>query len=44
MTQQTMEHTVEISSLVYEGVGLGRLPDGKAVFVPFVRRWFGAFA
>ncbi len=31
-----MEHTVEISSLVYEGYGLGRLPDGKAVFVPFV--------
>jgi len=31
-----MEHTVEISSLVYEGCGLGRLPDGKAVFVPFV--------
>jgi 23S rRNA (uracil1939-C5)-methyltransferase len=36
MAQQIMEHTVEISSLVYEGVGLGRLPDGKAVFVPFV--------
>ncbi len=36
MTQQAMEHTVKISSLVYEGVGLGRLPDGKAVFVPFV--------
>ena len=31
-----MEHTVEISSLVYEGYGFGRLPDGKAVFVPFV--------
>jgi len=31
-----MEHTVEISSLVYEGYGLGRLLDGKAVFVPFV--------
>jgi len=31
-----MEHTVKISSLVYEGYGLGRLPDGKAVFVPFV--------
>ena len=31
-----MEHTVEIISLVYEGSGLGRLPDGKAVFVPFV--------
>jgi len=31
-----MEHTVEITSLVYEGSGLGRLPDGKAVFVPFV--------
>ena len=31
-----MEHTVEISSLVYGGNGLGRLPNGKAVFVPFV--------
>ena len=31
-----MEHIVKISSLVYEGYGLGRLPDGKAVFVPFV--------
>lgn len=28
--------SVEIQSLVYEGYGLGRLPDGKAVFVPFV--------
>lgn len=31
-----MENTVKISSLVYEGYGLGRLQDGKAVFVPFV--------
>ena len=31
-----MEHTVEISSLVYEGYGFSRLPDGKAVFVPYV--------
>lgn len=31
-----MEYTIEINSLVYEGYGLGRLPDGKAVFVPFV--------
>ena len=31
-----MEYTIEITSLVYEGYGLGRLPDGKAVFVPFV--------
>jgi 23S rRNA (uracil1939-C5)-methyltransferase len=30
------EFTVDIISLVYEGHGLGRLPDGKAVFVPFV--------
>jgi len=36
MTDQIVEHIVEISSLVYEGYGLGRLPDGKAVFVPFV--------
>ncbi len=28
--------TVTIDSLVYEGKGLARLPDGKAVFVPFV--------
>ena len=27
---------VTIQSLVYEGGGFGRLPDGKAVFVPFV--------
>ncbi|MCD6356643.1 MAG: class I SAM-dependent RNA methyltransferase [Anaerolineaceae bacterium] len=31
-----MEHTVKITSLVYEGYGFGHLPDGKAVFVPFV--------
>ncbi len=27
---------VKVHSLVYEGYGLGRSPDGKAVFVPFV--------
>ena len=27
---------LKVHSLVYEGYGLGRLPDGKAVFVPFV--------
>ncbi|MCD6576563.1 MAG: class I SAM-dependent RNA methyltransferase [Anaerolineaceae bacterium] len=31
-----MEHIIKISSLVYEGFGLGRLPDGKAVFIPYV--------
>ena len=30
------EFKLTIDSLVYEGFGLGRLPDGKAVFVPFV--------
>jgi 23S rRNA (uracil1939-C5)-methyltransferase len=30
------EFQLSIQSLVYEGTGLGRLPDGKAVFVPFV--------
>lgn len=28
--------TLKIQSLVYEGYGLSRMPDGKAVFVPFV--------
>ncbi len=28
--------TLKIQSLVYGGYGLSRLPDGKAVFVPFV--------
>ena len=28
--------TLSIQSLVYEGYGLSRLPDGRAVFVPFV--------
>jgi len=28
--------TLKIQSLIYEGYGLSRLPDGKAVFVPFV--------
>jgi len=31
-----MDYSVEITSLVYEGFGFGRLPDGKAVFVPGV--------
>ena len=30
------EHILTIQALVYGGNGLGRLPDGKAVFVPFV--------
>lgn len=30
------EFRLTIDSLVYEGFGLGRRPDGKAVFVPFV--------
>jgi 23S rRNA (uracil1939-C5)-methyltransferase len=30
------QFNLTIDSLVYEGFGLGRLPDGKAVFVPFV--------
>jgi 23S rRNA (uracil1939-C5)-methyltransferase len=30
------QHTLTIQSLVYEGFGLSRLPDGKAVFVPYV--------
>jgi len=30
------EHTITIETLVSGGNGLGRLPDGKAVFVPFV--------
>ena len=28
--------SLEIQSLVYEGGGFGRLPDGRAAFVPFV--------
>jgi len=34
MTNQ--EHIISIESLVSGGKGLGRLPDGKAIFVPFV--------
>ena len=30
------EYTITIETLVSGGNGLGRLPDGKAVFVPFV--------
>lgn len=30
------QYTLTIQSLVYEGGGFSRLPDGKAVFVPFV--------
>jgi len=31
-----MPFDIAIDSLVYEGYGFARLPDGKAVFVPFV--------
>jgi 23S rRNA (uracil1939-C5)-methyltransferase len=34
MTNQ--EHIISIESLVAGGKGLGRLPDGKAIFIPFV--------
>ena len=27
---------IQIQNLVYGGNGMGRLPDGRAVFVPFV--------
>jgi len=30
------QYCIEIQSLVYGGYGLGRLPEGKTVFVPFV--------
>lgn len=30
------QYTITIQSLVYEGGGFSRLPNGKAVFVPFV--------
>ena len=30
------EYSLEIQSMVYEGGGFSRLPDGKAVFVPYV--------
>ncbi len=36
MVAQPGVYDVEISSLVYGGDGLGRLPDGRAVFVPYV--------
>jgi 23S rRNA (uracil1939-C5)-methyltransferase len=36
MQPNNVELDVEIQSLVYGGDGLGRLPDGRAVFVPFV--------
>jgi len=36
MTDSMQEHTIKIERLVSGGKGLGRLPDGKAVFVPFV--------
>jgi 23S rRNA (uracil1939-C5)-methyltransferase len=35
MNDQSSIHVVEITTLVYGGDGLGRLPDGRAVFVPF---------
>jgi 23S rRNA (uracil1939-C5)-methyltransferase len=36
MVIQPQLYDVEIFSLVYGGDGLGRLPDGRAVFVPYV--------
>ena len=36
MLNQPQLYDVEIFSLVYGGDGLGRLPDGRAVFVPYV--------
>jgi len=36
MTDSEGLHEVEIISLVYGGNGMGRLADGKAVFVPYV--------
>jgi 23S rRNA (uracil1939-C5)-methyltransferase len=36
MVNQPQLYDVEIFSLVYGGDGLGRLPDGRAVFVPYV--------
>jgi len=30
-----MELTIRIEKLVHRGFGLGRLPDGRAVFVPY---------
>ncbi len=36
MQNQPQLYEVEIFSLVYGGDGLGRLPDGRAVFVPYV--------
>ncbi len=36
MLNQPHIYDVEIFSLVYGGDGLGRLPDGRAVFVPYV--------
>jgi 23S rRNA (uracil1939-C5)-methyltransferase len=35
MTDKAAVYEVEITTLVYGGDGLGRLPDGRAVFVPF---------
>jgi 23S rRNA (uracil1939-C5)-methyltransferase len=35
MSEAGMLYEVEIQTLVYGGDGLGRLPDGRAVFVPF---------
>jgi len=36
MAAQPKLYNVDIFSLVYGGDGLGRLPDGRAVFVPYV--------
>jgi 23S rRNA (uracil1939-C5)-methyltransferase len=35
MSDRGAVYEVEINSLVYGGDGLGRLPDGRALFVPF---------
>jgi 23S rRNA (uracil1939-C5)-methyltransferase len=33
---QNINNQISIQSLVYEGYGFARLPDGKAAFIPFV--------
>jgi len=38
MVTQPGFYDIEIFNLVYGGDGLGRLPDGRAVFVPYVLR------
>ncbi len=36
MSEDNPTYEVDITSLVFGGDGMGRLPDGRAVFVPFV--------